>query len=129
GRRSIAASLRSQRLEVPPSQNRSQGELHPLGNPHFNLDPVRGKLMAKAIADRLARAAPPGGASYEAGLAAYTALLDRKSAEWQTLAAPLRGVKAVSYHQDLIYLADRFGLEMGGTIENEPAVGRAPVST
>ena len=44
---------------------------------------------------------------------ASTALLDRKIAEWQQLAAPLRGVKAVSYHQDLIYLADRYGIEHG----------------
>ena len=47
----IDASAYIQPLEVPSSQNRAQGELHPLGNPHFNLDPVRGKLMARAIAE------------------------------------------------------------------------------
>jgi zinc/manganese transport system substrate-binding protein len=122
----IDASIYVQPLEVPTSQNRSQGELHPLGNPHFNLDPVRGKQMARAIAEGLSRVDPAGAASYQAGLERYTALLDVKIAEWEKLAAPLRGVKAVSYHQDLVYLADRFGLELAGTIETKPGVPATP---
>jgi zinc/manganese transport system substrate-binding protein len=122
----IDASLYVQALEVPTSQNRSQGELHPLGNPHFNLDPVRGKLMARAIAEGLERVDPAGAPAYRERLARYTALLDRKIAEWERLAAPLRGVKAVSYHQDLVYLADRYGLELVGTIETKPGVPATP---
>jgi ABC-type Zn uptake system ZnuABC Zn-binding protein ZnuA len=111
---------------VPSSQNRSQGELHPLGNPHFNLDPVRAKLMAKAIAEGLARVDPEGASVYQAGLARFSELLDRKIVEWERLAAPLRGVKAVSYHQDLVYLADRYGIELVGTIETKPGVPATP---
>jgi zinc/manganese transport system substrate-binding protein len=122
----IDASLYVQVLEVPTSQNRSQGELHPLGNPHISLDPVRGKLMAKAIAGGLERLDPAGASAYQAGLARFDALLDRKIAEWERLAAPLRGVKAVSYHQDLIYLAERFGLDLVGTIETKPGVPATP---
>ena len=122
----IDASIYVQPLEVPTSQNRSQGELHPLGNPHYNLDPVRGKLMAKAIAEGLARVDPAGASAYAAGLARYTALLEQKIAEWNELAAPLRGVKVVSYHQDLVYLAERFGLELVGTIETKPGVPATP---
>jgi zinc/manganese transport system substrate-binding protein len=122
----IDASVLIQPLEVPTSQNRAQGELHPLGNPHFNLDPVRAKLMAKAIAEGLARVDPAGASEYQAGLARFTALLDQKIPEWERLAAPLRGVKAVSYHQDLVYLAQRYGLEMVGTIETKPGVPATP---
>ena len=122
----IDTSLYVQVLEVPTSQNRSQGELHPLGNPHISLDPVRGKLMAKAIADGLARVDPAGASAYQSGLARFTALLDQKIAEWERLAAPLRGVKAVSYHQDLTYLAERYGLDMVGTIETKPGVPATP---
>jgi zinc/manganese transport system substrate-binding protein len=122
----IDASTYIQPLEVPTSQNRSQGELHPLGNPHFNLDPVRGKLMARAIAEGLARVDPANAASYQEGLDRYDALLDRKIAEWAQLAAPLRGVKAVSYHQDLVYLAERYGLDLVGTIETKPGVPATP---
>ncbi len=122
----IDASLYIEPLEVPTSQNRSQGELHPLGNPHFNLDPVRGKQMARAIAEGLERVDPDHAAAYRDGLARYTALLDRKIAEWEKLAAPLRGVKAISYHQDLVYLAERYGLELEGTIEDKPGIPATP---
>ena len=122
----IDASIYVPVLEVPTSQNRAQGELHPLGNPHISMDPVRGKLMAKAIAEGLERVDPAGASTYQAGLARFDALIDQKIAEWQRLAAPLRGVKAVSYHQDLIYLADRFGIEMVGTIETKPGVPATP---
>lgn len=122
----IDASLYVKPLQVPSSQNRSQGELHPLGNPHFNLDPVQGKLMARAIAEGLERVDPEGATSYREGLARFTALLDRKIAEWQKLAEPLRGVKVVSYHEDLVYLARRYGLEQLGTIEVKPGIQATP---
>ncbi len=118
----IDASLYVQPLEIPESQNRAQGELHPLGNPHFNLDPVQGKLMARAIAEGLERVDPEGAAEYRAGLARFTELLDRKIAAWESLAAPLRGLKAVSYHPDLVYLAKRYGIEVVGSIETKPGV-------
>lgn len=118
----IDSSLYVVPLEVPSSQSRAQGELHPLGNPHFNMDPVQGKLMARAIAEGLERVDPAGATAYRDGLARFTALLDRKIPEWMAQAAPLRGVKAVSYHQDLVYFARRFGLELEGTIETKPGV-------
>jgi zinc/manganese transport system substrate-binding protein len=122
----IDASVHIEPLEVPSSQNRSQGELHPLGNPHFSLDPVRGKAMAKAIAEGLTRVDPAGAESYQTGLDHFDAVLDGKIAEWEQLAAPLRGVKAVSYHQDLPYLADRYGLQLIDTIETKPGVPATP---
>ena len=122
----IDASLYVKPLEVPSSQNRTQGELHPLGNPHFNLDPEQGKLMARAIAEGLERVDPSGASAYRDGLARFTALLDSKIAEWQKLAAPLRGLKVVSYHQDLIYLANRYGMQLVGTIEVKPGIPATP---
>ena len=113
---------------MPTSQNRAQGELHPLGNPHFNLDPCAGKLMAQAIAEGLERVdrrrgGLPGRARALRGAARPQ---DRRVGQ---LAAPLRGVKAVSYHQDLIYLAERYGLDMVGTIETKPGVPATPATS
>jgi zinc/manganese transport system substrate-binding protein len=122
----IDASLYIQPLEVPDSQSRAQGELHPLGNPHFNLDPTQGKLMARAIAEGLERVDPDGAEVYRAGLTRYQALLDEKIAEWDKLAAPLRGLKAVSYHPDLVYLAQHYGIDLVGTIETKPGVPATP---
>ena len=82
--------------------------------------------MARAIAEGLARVDPEGAGAYQEGLARFDAVLDEKIPEWQQLAAPLRGVKAVSYHQDLIYLADRYGIELVGTIETKPGVPATP---
>jgi len=122
----IDASVHIQPLEVPSSQDRSQGELHALGNPHFSMDPVRGKLMAQAIAEGLERVDPSHASAYQDGLQRFQQLLDRKIVEWDQLAAPLRGVKAVSYHQDLIYFAERYGIDMVGTIETKPGVPATP---
>ena len=122
----IDASLYIQPLEVPTSQNRNQGELHPLGNPHFNLDPGQGKLMARAIAEGLERVDPAGAQAYRDGLARFDALADQKLQELQKIAAPLRGVKAVSYHADLIYLAARYGIRLVGTIEDKPGIPATP---
>ena len=82
--------------------------------------------MARAIAEGLERVDPDGAATYRDGLARFTALLDQKIPSGCELAAPLRGVKAVSYHQDLIYFANRFGLELDGTIETKPGVPATP---
>lgn len=122
----IDASIHVPVLEVPTSQSRAQGEVHALGNPHFNLDPVRGKDMARAIAEGLSRVDPAGAGVYAANAGRYQALLDRKMAEWSRLAAPLRGVKVVSYHRDLVYFAERFGLELIGEIESKPGVSATP---
>ena len=122
----IDASLYVKPLEVPSSQSRVQGELHPLGNPHYNLDPEQGLPMARAIAEGLERVDPAGADAYRAGLARFSQLLERKISEWKTLAAPLRGLKVVSYHRDLPYLASRYGLEIVGTIEVKPGIPATP---
>jgi zinc/manganese transport system substrate-binding protein len=113
-------------LEVPVRIDRSLGDQHPMGNPHINLDPVRGKEMVRAIADGLTRNFPEHAAIFEKNAAAYMKELDVAIARWQQEAAPLRGKKLVSYHPDLIYFADRFGMENFGTIEIRPGVDPTP---
>jgi zinc/manganese transport system substrate-binding protein len=113
-------------LEVPTRLDRALGDVHPMGNPHFNLDPVAGKAIARAIADGLTRNSPENGATFKKNLAAYLATLDAAIARWQREAAPLRGVKFISYHPDLIYFAERFGMEAAGTIEIRPGVDPTP---
>ena len=113
-------------LEVPTRIDRALGDIHPMGNPHFNLDPGGGKAMARAIADGLARNYPEHAAIFKKNLAVYLQTLDAAIARWQREAAPLRGVKLVSYHPDMIYFAERFGMEPVGTIEIRPGVDPTP---
>ena len=113
-------------LEKPSSLSRSEGEIHPYGNPHYNLDPEDGALIARNIAAGFTRVDPEHAADYEKNLKAYLAELDGKLAEWRKWVAPLKGVKAVSYHQDVAYLARFTGLQFVGTLEPKPGVAPGP---
>lgn len=122
----LDASLYVDPIEVPSSQSRVQGEVHPLGNPHFNLDPVAAGPMARAIAEGLVRVDPSGAPDYQAGLARFEQALGARIADWERLAAPLRGRKVISSHQDLSYLARRYGFLVVGTVELKPGVPATP---
>src|SRR6266481_6981845 len=90
-------------LEAPTRLDRSLGDVHPMGNPHFNLDPANGKNIVRAIVDGLSRNYPEHASTFKKNGEAYVAKLDEAIARWQREAAPLRGKKVVSYHPDLIY--------------------------
>src|SRR5436309_103970 len=107
----IDVSLKVTPKEVPTDLSRAKGELHPAGNPHFNLDPEGGRLIAQTIAEGLALNFPQHRATFEANLKAFMAQLDAKIQEWKVMARPLKGVKFISYHADFTYFAYRFRLE------------------
>jgi ABC-type Zn uptake system ZnuABC Zn-binding protein ZnuA len=113
-------------LEVPRTVDRSEGDVHPKGNPHYNLDPLSGKIMARNIADGLSRNYPQHKAVFEKNLNAYLGELDKAIARWQSMAAPLKGVKIVTYHIEWSYFANRFGLQQVGIIELKPGVEPTP---
>jgi len=113
-------------LDVPTRLDRSLGDQHPVGNPHINLDPVRGKDMARAIADGLTRNYPEHEATFKKNLDTYLATLDAAIARWEQEAKPLHGIKLVSYHPDMLYFAERFGMEAVGTIEIRAGVDPTP---
>ena len=113
-------------LEKPASLSRAEGEIHPQGNPHYNLDPGEGPVIARNVAAGLSRVDPEHAADYAKNLKAFLAELEPKLARWRRLAAPLKGVKAVSYHQDVPYLARFTGLEFVGTLEVKPGIAPTP---
>lgn len=113
-------------LDKPATLSRAQGEIHPQGNPHYNLNPENGRLIARNIAAGLARLDPDHAAEYARSLKAYLTELDAKLAEWKTLAAPLKGVKAVSYHKDVPYLGAFTGIDFVDTIELKPGIAPTP---
>lgn len=112
--------------EVPRSVDRSEGDVHPRGNPHYNLDPLNGRIIARDIAGGLSRNFPQHKATFEKNLNAYLAELDKAMARWQGMATSLKGMKFVSYHGDWIYFANRFGLQQVGTIEVRPGIEPTP---
>ena len=113
-------------LEAPALVDRSEGDLHPKGNPHYLLDPVRAKIVAQNIATGLSRNFPQHQQVFEKNLKAYAAELDTWIGRWEKMAAPLRGVKFVEYHPEWIYLADRFGMSRIGSVELKPGIEPTP---
>jgi ABC-type Zn uptake system ZnuABC Zn-binding protein ZnuA len=113
-------------LEKPETLSRAEGELHPFGNPHYNIGPQNGPQIARNIADGLSRVDPDHAADYEKNLKAYLAEIEPKIAEWKKLVAPLKGMKAVSYHKDVVYLGKFTGLDFVDTIEPKPGVAPTP---
>jgi len=113
-------------LDVPVVISRTEGEQHPLGNPHYNPDPRKGMMIADNIAKGLSRLDPKNTATYAKNRDAFEELLASKIDGWKRLAAVAHGKKAVSHHADLAYLADFLGLDMVGTIELKPGIAPTP---
>ena len=122
----IVASEGIKMLEVPTSFDRSKGDVHSLGNPHFLIDPVDVKIIASNIADHFARIDPGSAATYRSNLAKFNTRLDAKFTDWQRQLAAYRGAKIVTYHNDFLYLASRFGLDVVGTLEPKPGIAPSP---
>ena len=113
-------------LEVPTRLDRALGDQHPMGNPHYNLDPVSMKEAARAMADGFTRNYPEDESTFKRNLAALLADLDTNIARWEREAVPLKGKKLVSYHPDMLYFENRFGLEPAGTIEIRAGIDPTP---
>ncbi len=104
-------------LELPTTLSRSEGEVHPGGNPHYNLDPVLGRTILQTLFEGMVRNFPQHEAAFRAGRDAYLRRLDERIAAWKELAKPLAGLKFISYHNHWPYLSERYGLKYLGTIE------------
>jgi zinc/manganese transport system substrate-binding protein len=123
----IEISRGIQVLDVPTARvDRSMGDVHPRGNPHFSLDPGLAPVITQNIADGLSRIAPENRAAFEQNRKAFLAQLDQHMAEWTRAMEPVKGAKVVVYHPDLIYFLTRFGLVQTGTIEDRPGIPPSP---
>jgi len=113
-------------VDVPKSTDHSAGDVHPYGNPHYMLDPVRAKTAIQNIYNALVETAPQYKPDFTRNHDAYVAKLDAKITEWHGKAGPLKGVAFVSYHEHWSYFAERFGLKYVGTIELKPGIDPTP---
>jgi zinc/manganese transport system substrate-binding protein len=114
-------------LEVPSGMvDRSQGDIHPLGNPHYALDPRNGLLIAEAVAARLQVLDPGGAESYARNLKQFQQDLQQRIVQWEKRAGDLKGRRTVTYHKHWEYLAAWLGLEIAGYIEERSGVPPSP---
>lgn len=122
----IVANQGIRMLEIPATFDRSRGDVHAKGNPHFLEDPVNVRIVAQTIADHLAQVDTKSAAVYKANLAKFYATLDAKSATWAKQLAPFKGAKIVTYHRDFTYFAERYGLNVVETLEAKPGIAPSP---
>jgi len=114
-------------LDVPATRvDRSMGDVHPLGNPHYSLDPGMAPIITQNIVDGLVRFAPEHRATFEKNRQAFLARLDEAMARWTRALEPFKGAKVVVYHPQWIYILSRFGLSQAATLEDRPGIPASP---
>jgi zinc/manganese transport system substrate-binding protein len=123
----LTAASAIQVLDVPTGVvDRSRGDLHAGGNPHFLTDPRRALQVAAAIAERLAALDPASADAYRGNLAAFRARIDAAIPRWQAALAPVKGRKLITQHRTLPYFLSWTGLESAGELEPKPGVPPPP---
>ena len=122
----VDASVGVNLLQVPSAINRGEGDIHIYGNPHYWLDPVNGKQIAKNICDALEKISPENKAFFEANLKAFDTKIDLKLKEWMMKMAPYRGTKLIAYHNEWVYFEQRFGLKIVDFMEPKPGIPPTP---
>src|SRR4030095_12446403 len=113
-------------LQVPTAANRAEGDIHIYGNPHYWLDPINGKTIARNIANGLERVDPANKSFYEANLVAFNNKIDTKLKEWQGKVAAYKGSKIIAYHNEWVYFETRFGLQIVDFMEPKPGIPPTP---
>ncbi|MES2202166.1 MAG: metal ABC transporter substrate-binding protein [candidate division FCPU426 bacterium] len=111
-----------QPLELGGGASRAQGDVHPGGNPHFMLDPVRDSQIALGLAEKLAELDPAHAADYRSRAQAFKKRMEEKTAAWQKRIKASGTKEAFTYHKTLVYFFDRFGLENAGNLEPKPGI-------
>ena len=115
---------------IPPMQvrspDRSQGDIHPGGNPHYWTDPRNGIRMARGIAQRLAKIDPGNADAYKAGADAFVRRMEGKMVEWRKRLDPHKGTKVVVYHESWVYFLDFAGFVQAGELEPKPGIPPKP---
>jgi zinc/manganese transport system substrate-binding protein len=112
--------------QVPTSANRAEGDIHIFGNPHYWLDPLNGKVIARNIANGLERVDPADKAIFETNLQTFYKTIDSKMKDWQAKMAPFKGAKIIAYHNEWVYFEKRFGLQIVDFMEPKPGIPPTP---
>src|SRR5262249_30839749 len=126
----VDASLTARILEIPTGPvSRAMGDVHPLGNPHYWLDPDNGRKIAQTIQEKLSRLSPGDAATFAARYTDFDGRLKEAEELWDAAMAPFKGTKVVTYHRSWPNFCDRFGLDVVGYVEPRPGIPPSPSHT
>ena len=126
----LDASQFAEILEIPTGKvTRAEGDVHPLGNPHYWLDPDNGRRVAKGIAGKLSELDPGDQAYFQQRFADFDHRLNEAEKRWDSQMVPYRGRKVVTYHRSWPNFAKHFGLEVIAYVEPRPGIPPTPSHT
>jgi zinc/manganese transport system substrate-binding protein len=126
----LDASQFAEILEVPQGQvTRAMGDVHPMGNPHYWLDPANGRRIARGIANKLAEMDQGDRAYFQQRFEDFDKRLAAAEQKWDDEMKPYRGRKVVTYHRSFPNFAKHFGLEVIGYVEPRPGIPPTPSHT
>jgi ABC-type Zn uptake system ZnuABC Zn-binding protein ZnuA len=126
----LDSSQFSEILEIPQGTvTRAEGDVHPLGNPHYWLDPDNGRRIARGIANKLADLDPGDAAYFQQRFQDFDKRLSAEEQKWDSMMRPYRGRKVVTYHRSFPNFARRFGLDVIGYVEPRPGIPPSPSHT
>jgi ABC-type Zn uptake system ZnuABC Zn-binding protein ZnuA len=114
-------------LDVPSGNvDRSQGDVHPLGNPHYWLDPENGRRIARLFKARFTELDPQGATAYDANEKNFEARLNTTERTWRGELAKIKGQPVVAWHTSWRYFAEYTGMNIVGFMEPKPGVPPSP---
>jgi zinc/manganese transport system substrate-binding protein len=117
-------------LEKPAGGvSRAMGDIHPLGNPHFWLDPNNGRSVAQGIANKLSELRSEDAAYFAQRSKDFSARVTEAEKGWTQKMAPYRGKKVITFHQSWPNFAKYFGIEVAGYVEPKPGIPPTPSHT
>jgi zinc/manganese transport system substrate-binding protein len=112
--------------EIPATLDRSRGDIHAAGNPHYVVDPINAKIVAQNVATAFCALDEKSADAYRANLKKFMEAIDAKLVEWQKQLDPFKGQEVVAYHNSWLYFGDRFGLKIDLFLEPKPGVPPTP---
>jgi ABC-type Zn uptake system ZnuABC Zn-binding protein ZnuA len=122
----VDASIGVTLMQIPASINRSEGDIHIFGNPHYWLDPLNGKIMARNICAGLIRVSPTNKTYFETNLKSFIDQLDLRMKKWSLQMAGHKGTKVIAYHNEWCYFENRFGLNIVDFMEPKAGIPPTP---
>jgi ABC-type Zn uptake system ZnuABC Zn-binding protein ZnuA len=126
----IDMSQYCQILEIPQGQvTRAMGDVHPLGNPHYWLDPENGRRIAKAFLAKLSQLDPGDSAYFQQHYDDFDKRLSVAEKGWEAKMAPYKGRKIITYHRSWPNFCERYGLDVVDYIEPRPGIPPTPSHT
>lgn len=122
----IACNEGVRMLEVPTELDRSKGDIHAAGNPHYLIDPANARIVATHVADAFGKLDPKSAGVYGGNLKKFADALGEKLIAWEKTLSPFKGQRIVSYHNSWPYFSERFGVKVDLFLEPKPGIPPTP---